>query len=245
MTADPIFNIEGQFAKRPMFFFCDHATNHMPPEFNNLGLDARYLETHIAYDIGALRLSRMLATRLEARLSWCGFSRLLIDPNRSKDREDLMPCVSDGIVVPGNKGLSELEREDRAVRFFEPYHHQLAAEIGDAQIQYGDPLIVSIHSFTPALHTDREKRPWQVGVLWSHDEPTARKFMTALGQTSDVTIGDNAPYDARGFNYSIDRHVAPHGLRHLTLEVRQDLVGDERAITKMADLLEGPIVGLI
>ena len=69
--------------------------------------------------------------------------------------------------------------------------------------------------------------------------------MASLGRTSETIIGDNAPYDAHGFNYSIDRHVTPHGLRHLTLEVRQDLIGEDQGIAPMADLLEGPIGDLI
>ena len=245
MTHNPVFNTEGEFEETPAFFFCDHATNFVPSHFDNLGLDHRYLETHIAFDIGALELSRTLSRRYGARLAWCGFSRLIIDPNRSKDRSDLIPEISDGIEVIGNSELSEADREARTRDFFEPYHHALAGEIGMSLARFDDPLIVSLHSFTPALHTDHKPRAWEVGVLWSHDEPTARAFMANLAKSSEVIIGDNEPYDARGFNYSVDRHVKPHKARHLTLEVRQDLIGDAAGVARMADLLERPIGDLI
>ncbi len=239
------FQTEGQFAKSPMLFFCDHASNTMPDELESLGLDERYLRTHIAYDIGSLDLTRTLVQAFDTRLIWCDFSRLLVDPNRSHDREDLIPNISDGIDIPGNHNLSAVAREERIERFFEPYHHALASEIDAARQHFEDPLIVSIHSFTPSLHTDHVKRPWEIGVLWAHDEPTARAFMASVTKRSDLTIGDNAPYDARGFNYSIDRHVKPLGLKHLTLEVRQDLLLNDQDIAEMADLLKGAIGDLI
>lgn len=241
MSTESAFHVEGHIEETPIFFFCDHATNTIPAAFQNLGLDARYLETHIGYDIGALDLTRRLAKDFSARLAHCGFSRLLIDPNRSLDREDLIPFVSDGITVPGNAGLTAVAREERVSRFFEPYHKALAREIDAVRSEYQTPLIVSIHSFTPKLHTDKVDRPWEVGVLWAHDEPSARSFMASLSAHSNLAVGDNAPYDARGFNYTIDRHVKPQGLRHLTLEIRQDLIAAPEGRAAIAPLLKSAI----
>jgi len=42
----------------PVFVFCDHATNHVPANLNNLGLDDVDLCRHIAWDIGAETLTR-------------------------------------------------------------------------------------------------------------------------------------------------------------------------------------------
>ncbi len=245
VSFDPIFQTFGQFGEAPIFFFCDHAAGTIPHEFHNLGLDERYLRTHIAFDIGARDLTLSLAKAFDARALCADFSRLLVDPNRSMDRSDHIPELSDGIEVPGNKGLSGGEREKRITRFFEPYHLVLAEEIDAARRSFDTPLIVSVHSFTPRLHVDHQDRPWDIGVLWAHDEPSARSFMASVKQRSDFVIGDNEPYDARGFNYSIDRHIKPLGLKHLTLEVRQDLLLDEAAIETMSRLLEGAISDLI
>ncbi len=78
-----------------------------------------------------------------------------------------------------------------------------------------------------------------MGLLWREDETSARAFMAELAATTDYTVGDNQPYDARIFNYSVDRHVGPRGLRHITLEVRQDLVSNESDVDRVAGKL-GP-----
>jgi predicted N-formylglutamate amidohydrolase len=246
MSFDPVFQTHGTFGEAPIFFFCDHATPRIPDEFHNLGLDARFLQTHIAYDIGAKDLTLALADHFGARAITSDFSRMLVDPNRSMDRDDHIPAVSDGIEIPGNQGLTAVAREERIHRFFEPYHQALAEEIDAARGALSDPLLVSVHSFTPRLHTTHEDRPWHVGILWAHDEPTAKRFITALRERApDYRVGDNEPYDARGFNYTIDRHIKPLGLRHLTLEVRQDLIADAQGIAAMSRLLAGAIGDLM
>ncbi len=246
MSFDNVFDAFGGFGETPVFFFCDHATATIPREFHNLGLDERFLRTHIALDIGAKDLTLSLAEAFRARAVCSDFSRLLVDPNRAMDRDDHIPAVSDGIKIPGNVGLSAVEREERIQRFFEPYHLALAEEIDTARRIYGNPLVVSIHSFTPRLHTDKEDRPWRIGVLWAHDEPTARAFITALqGHDPGQPIGNNAPYDARGFNYTIDRHIKPLKLPHLTLEVRQDLLLTGAGVAAMSRLLAAAIGDLM
>jgi len=246
MSFDNVFDTFGAFGETPIFFFCDHATASIPREYHSLGLDERFLRTHIAHDIGAKDLTLSLAATFKARALCSDFSRLLVDPNRSMDRADHIPEVSDGIEVPGNKGLSAVDREERITRFFEPYHLALAEEIDAARRAFDDPLLVSVHSFTPRLHVAHEDRPWHLGVLWAHDEPTARGFIKAAGvHAPHLRVGDNEPYDARGFNYTVDRHIKPLGARHLTLEVRQDLLQDEAGAKDMSRLLAAAIGDLM
>lgn len=246
MSSDSVFDISGAFGAAPMLLFCDHAAPTIPAPYNNLGLDERYLATHIAYDIGARDLTLSLAATFETRAVCSNFSRLLIDPNRAMDRDDHIPAVSDGVEIPGNQGLGNMERQARITRFFEPYHLALGQEVDAAAQTFDDPLIVSVHSFTPRLHATHEDRPWHIGILWAHDEPTARAFLAALADRApDFLVGDNKPYDARGFNYTIDRHIKPLGLRHLTLEVRQDLLVDEDGVETMTRLLAGAIGDLM
>lgn len=227
------------------FFFCDHATNDLPAAYGGLGLSDELLASHIAYDIGAADLAMALADRFAAPGLLCGYSRLLIDPNRSLDRTDLILAESDGVVVPANVNLPAAERHRRITEYFDPYHEQLDYEIEQICAENSDPLIVSIHSFTRRLNVDPQDRPWHVGVLWNHDEPTARDFIDALSRRDDVVVGDNKPYDAREFNYSIDRSVASAKLRHLTLEIRNDVIADESGVARMADLLAPEIRALM
>ncbi len=240
------FETGGAFADTPLLFFCDHASNEIPADFDNLGLSEQELNSHIALDIGAGEVTRALARAFHTRAAFAKYSRLLIDPNRSMDRDDFIPCVSDGVRIPGNENLKASEREERVDRFFEPYHHCLAREIDAACASFADPLFVSVHSFTPKMLSEPELRPWEMAVLWAFDEPSARKFMAALSQYApQFQVGDNEPYDARGFNYTVDRHIKPLRKRHLTLEVRQDLISDPAGVARISALLEKAIRDLL
>ena len=81
---------------------CDHATNAMPAAYGNLGIGEIDLSRHIAYDIGVAGVTEGIAERLGVPAVLCGFSRLLIDPNRGRDDPTLVMRLSDGAVVPGN-----------------------------------------------------------------------------------------------------------------------------------------------
>ncbi|MCI5045958.1 MAG: N-formylglutamate amidohydrolase [Aquisalinus sp.] len=222
----------------PFFIICDHAKNWIPDEYDSLGIPDDVLRTHIAWDPGAGDLTRALAQRLSARAVLCGFSRLLIDPNRSTDRHDLIAESSDEIPIPGNRKLSFEQRSHRIEKFFDPYHQAIDCELNAYQARQVKPFVLSIHSFTPRLLGQKQIRPWHIGALWRHDEETARKFMGAVKEFTPFHVGDNQPYNAKEFNYSVDRHVAPRGLKHITIEVRQDLLESSDQVTRMADLLE-------
>ena len=234
----------GPKGRSAAFLFCDHATNAMPQHYGALGLGKEQLADHIAWDPGAAALTAALGERLGARTVYCGFSRLLIDPNRGLDRDDLILDSSDSIPVPGNRGISWQEREARIARYHRPYHDFLDRELDAHEAAVEDPLIVSIHSFCRALRNARSHRPWQAGILWKDDEHSAREVIEAL-RIRGLDIGDNQPYSAKAYNYTVDRHVGARGLRHLTLEVRQDLIADAEHVRQWADLLAQPLRALM
>ncbi len=229
---------EERFGDAPILVFCDHASNVMPASLECLGLPGDILATHIAWDIGAGDLAEAMARRLGATYFACGFSRLIVDVNRDLTSHDLIPAVADQIPVPGNQMLTEAIRADRIHHFHEPYHQRLAAAIGDLEARAGrHALAVSVHSFTNRLMGAGEERPWGAGMLWREDEASARFMIDWLRREADWPVGDNEPYDARLFNYSVDRHIGPRQMRHLTFEARQDLIADEAGVAAMADLL--------
>ncbi len=228
----------------PIFIFADHAGKVFPGGYDALGLSQDRLETHIASDIGAGPLAMALGRQLEARAFLCRFSRLLIDPNRAIDQADLIPEMSDCVPIPGNQALSPSERQMRIETYYQPYHDALELAISATCAAHEDPLIISVHSFTPRLTGDAQIRPWHVGLLWQEDEATERKFMSLLREDTDFLIGDNQPYNARGLSYSIDCHVVPKELRHLTLEIRQDLIATDAGIDEVANKLVAAICRL-
>ncbi len=239
MTADHVAS-ETIFGDAPIFVFCDHASNAMPDDLKSLGLPDDLLETHIAWDIGAGALSEAIARRLRGRVFQCRFSRLIIDPNRADTAHDLIPTVSDQIPIPGNQMLTNSDRLWRLERFFSPYHRRLRRALDQAS-QERDPFVVSIHSFTRRLMGAESDRPWPIGLLWREDEESARTTIAALTRAAGWPIGDNEPYDARVFNYTVDRHVGPRGLRHLTIEVRQDTICDADGVEKMSAVIAAAI----
>src|SRR3546814_15545061 len=86
-------------------------------------------------------------------------SRLIVDPNRQLDNPTLIPEISDGTVVPGNRDLDAGARRARVDTFFRPYHAAIHRQL-DAMLapwkEEGNvggrvPGLVSMHSFTPIL----------------------------------------------------------------------------------------------
>ena len=165
-----------------------------------------------------------------------GCSRLVIDANRAWDDATLCPAVSDGTVVPGNVALSERARRCRWEQLHQPYHRAIDAWL-HARLHAGDrPALVSIHSFTPEL--GGETRRWPVAALWNRDGRMALPFLRALRELDGLDAGDNVPYSGRvGFGYTMAMHAEPHGLPHLLIELRQDVLAAPAAREAWIDLL--------
>lgn len=236
MHNDPPLTINA-FGEAPFFIFCDHASNFIPPALNSLGLPEDLLQTHVAWDIGAASLAAALAEDLSGVSAACTFSRLVVDANREAEASDLIPAISDQLPIPGNQHLSEDDRQNRISQFHTPYHQRLGEEVDAFAAKHRLPFIISVHSFTDRLMGAAEKRPWKISLLWREDESSARAMIDYLSQETGWRIGDNEPYDARQFNYSIDRHVGPRGLPHLTFEVRQDILLNNDDIKRLSQLL--------
>lgn len=202
----------------------DHASNHVPPDID-LGIDPALLETHIAWDIGALALGEALGFPLHAATA----SRLVIDLNREEDAAGLVPLSSDGILIPGNQGSCE----ERIGRFYRPYHDILAARIASER----PAMLLSLHSFTPQL-TERpnETRPWKVGVLYNTDDRAAR-IAIPLFEAAGIVTGDQLPYSGKMLNATMNRHAEANAIPYLGLEVRQDLIGTEAGVMRWAKRL--------
>jgi predicted N-formylglutamate amidohydrolase len=219
-----VINPEG---RTPVLLLCDHASNAVPRDLNNLGLPPEVLaENHIAWDLGAAKITRRLAERLGAPAVLTGYSRLLIDCNRQPgDPTSIIP-VSDGIVIPGNQNLSDAEAVMRLETFFWPYHHTITNTLAQLWRHGPAPALVAIHSFTPQMR-DGEPRPWHVGLLWNHDPRLAVPLIRWLSADPRLCVGDNEPYSGREVGYTMDTHGEAAGLPHVLFEVRQDLVATE------------------
>jgi len=199
----------------------DHASNHVPDDID-LGIDPGLLETHIAWDIGALAVAEVLGFPLIEP----GVSRLVIDMNRDLDAAALVPLESDGIRLRNRPS----DRADRVARFYRPYHDEIAARIAADK----PSMLLSLHSFTPQL-TEKpdEKRPWEVGVLYNNDDRAARIAIPLLSAAGIVT-GDQQPYSGKILNTTMNRHGEGTGTSYLGLEIRQDLIADAQGVSRWA-----------
>ena len=82
-------------------------------------------------------------------------------------------------------------------------------------------------------------------MLWDQDEANARACSRACGPQKGLVIGDNEPYSGKHpANYTIDHHAKAHGLPHVCIEVRQDLLSSPAGIERWVRLL-ARIVGEI
>jgi predicted N-formylglutamate amidohydrolase len=116
-------------AVSPLLLVCDHASRALPPAYGNLGIGDAELARHIGWDIGAAALTRRLAVDLKAPAVLAPWSRLLIDLNRAPDDPTSICAVSDGTVIPANRGIGEEERARRVAQLHRPYHAGIAAEM--------------------------------------------------------------------------------------------------------------------
>jgi predicted N-formylglutamate amidohydrolase len=214
----------------------DHASNRIPAEYADLGLPAAELERHIAYDIGAAPLARLLSERLRAPTLLSAFSRLLIDPNRGEDDPTLVMRLSDGAVVPGNAGADTAEISRRLDRFYRPYHAAIASLIEAMLARGRPPAVFSLHSYTPVWKGAR--RPWHAGVLWDRDPRLALPLLEGLRSEHGLRVGDNEPYAGTLKNDVIYRHATSRGLANALLEVRNDLIATPAGVLEWADRLE-------
>jgi predicted N-formylglutamate amidohydrolase len=227
------FHIIPAASEAPLFFFGDHASRQIPDRYDNLGLTGDDLTRHIAWDIGSEAVIRGLCERFDCGGVVAGFSRLLIDPNRSKRMDSLIPESSDGTLIPGNQGVTPEARAERIETLYTPYHTALTEELNKAP----SPLVVSVHSFTPKPN-EGEVRKLDMGLLVKHDETTAQAYKDALYRSAPkLSVGMNEPYSAHDLNHTIDLHVAPRALRHLAIEIRQDHIRHDHGVARYVKIL--------
>lgn len=231
----------------PLLIFGDHASRHIPARYGDLGLSGEDLTRHIAWDIGTETVIRELCARYGAAGHICGFSRLLIDANRDPHAAGLIPSASDGTDIPANQDLSYMERALRVAEFYAPYHGALAQAVEALRGAHENPLLLSVHSFTPKPLTGPDSaagRPMDLALLVKDDTQTAQAFMAgAAEQFPDFDCRINEPYSAYDLNYTIDVHAK--GLRHLAIEIRQDHIDTNAKARGLAEPLGNILKSLI
>lgn len=218
------WTVLGAPKKGGILVISDHASAKVPDDID-LGVDPALLDQHIAVDIGVADVAAHMVAGGHADAAILGgVSRLVLDANRDVDAAGLIPIVSDGHEILGNR-LDDAQRAERVARFFTPYHDKISEILDEVR----PAMILSLHSFTPALVSDpSQQRPWHVGVLYNEDDRLAAPAIAAL-QAEGLNVGDQLPYSGKILNATMNRHAEGNDIPYIGIELRQDLVagGDD------------------
>ncbi len=228
------FEIVNREGTAHLQLICDHASRRVPSALADLGVPKSAFDRHIAYDIGAESVARLLSAELDAPLVLAGYSRLVLDLNRPIGHPESIPEISDAIAIPANRGLDENAKRQRIIELFEPYHDAVNRSLARLWERGPAPALFSVHSFSPGYGAT--PRPWDVGILWNRDPRIAVPMMDRLERTG-LHVGDNEPYSGRDLAYTIDMHGAAAGIANCVIEINQDQLMDDAGIHRWAEIL--------
>ncbi len=213
---------------------CEHASHHIPAGFAGLGLSQIDRKSHAVWDPGALAVAEALSLHLDAPLVAGQVSRLIYDCNRPPEALDAMPARSELIEVPGNRDLTAAERAARTQTYYHPFHDALSQALAGKT----DPVLVTIHSFTPIYHG--KPRAVEIGVLHDADTRLADALLACGPAHSAHQIERNMPYGPQnGVTHTLKEHALPQTRPNVMLEIRNDLIATQNAQAKMAKMIAG------
>jgi predicted N-formylglutamate amidohydrolase len=229
--------VQNPRAGSPILFISDHAGRAIPRRLGTLGLSDADLERHIAWDIGIQGVTTPLADNLGATYIYQRYSRLVIDCNRRPGVSQSIVLTSDGTDIPGNRNLTEGEVRARETEFLRPYHRAIEQELERRKAAVQPTVIFAMHSCTP-IFGDNPPRPWHIGVIAHGDWRIGDALIDLLTAETDLCVGRNKPYEVNmETDYTVPIHAEGRGLPYVEIEIRQDLIGDEKGQVRWADLL--------
>jgi predicted N-formylglutamate amidohydrolase len=236
---DPVA-LENASARGRIILVCEHASRLLPKSLGTLGLSEEALASHIAWDPGALAVSRLMAKSLDATLIFQRFSRLVYDCNRPPESPAAMPEKSEIFDVLGNVGLDQAARDARTQALYLPFREKLSRLVKDRIAEGRAPVIVTMHSFTPVYFG--KQRAVEIGILHDADARLA-DAMLAAGTGGLYNIRRNEPYGPEdGVTHTLKEHGLSNGLLNVMIEVRNDLIRDEVDQRVVADYLTGLLI---
>ena len=221
----------------PFVIVCDHASNRIPERYGNLGLSHTERLSHIAWDPGALAVSRRLSELLDAPLVQSTVSRIVIDCNRELDAPDLIWTLSEATRIAANENLHPDERQYRIDHFHRPYHASIETLLEARRHAGQETILVCMHSFTPVYHG--VPRPWPIGLIHGVDTAYTKALFDALkAEDPDLNVGWNEPYAAlSGVTLTLERHGDGRGLEATMIEIRHDEILEPAGVTLWSDRL--------
>lgn len=234
---DPVA-LENAVARGQVILVCEHASSLLPKSLGTLGLTEAALASHIAWDPGALAVSRLMAKSLDATLLFQRFSRLVYDCNRPPESPAAMPEKSEVFDVPGNAGLDRTARHARTEALYVPFREKLSRLVQERVAEGRAPVIVTMHSFTPVYFG--KPRAVEIGILHDADTRLADAMLAEAALDKRYDARRNEPYGPQdGVTHTLKEHGLSNGLANVMIEVRNDLIQDEAGQRVVAGYLAG------
>jgi predicted N-formylglutamate amidohydrolase len=219
-----------------VLILCEHASNHIPDRYCGLGLGPDEQQGHIAWDPGALAISKILSSALDAPLVASKISRLVYDCNRPPAAASAIPAKSEIFEIPGNVGLSPTARQERVTTAYQPFLDSVAAVLAPRLAKNHPTAVVTIHSFTPIYFG--KPRAVEIGLLHDKDRRLADAMLANQQLLQFRRLERNQPYGPEdGVTHSLQIHAIDHGLANVMIEVRNDLLKTDAAVAVVAEEL--------
>ncbi|MEO1143669.1 MAG: N-formylglutamate amidohydrolase [Pseudomonadota bacterium] len=222
-----LINGDGKF---PALLVCEHASNHIPECYNQLGISDEMAQSHAAWDPGALEIAEHLSQSFDAPLVKGEVSRLLYDCNRPPEAESAMVEKSEYDEIPGNKNLSDADRDRRVSRIYEPFRQCVEQAVS------GLDALITIHSFTPVYFG--KHRPVEVGILHDSDSRLADEMLDLAQKYTKLAVRRNEPYGPQdGVMHTLKLHGISNNILNVMIELRSDLIHTKQQRSNVADML--------
>ncbi len=197
---------------------CEHASAAVPAALGDLGLPARVLRSHRAFDQGALPIARTLARALRTPLLAGAWSRLVADLNRSAEHAKVIAERIDGRAVPGNQ-LTAAGRQQRLRRYWQPWRQRTERRIA-AMAARGPVLHLAIHSFVERL--GGVERTNDLGLLCDPARSREVAFCRGLQRTLAAAgwkVRRNFPYFGHTDGFTTHLRSRLPAARYLGIEI--------------------------
>lgn len=236
--------VENVNADGAVVLVCEHASSLLPTAAGTLGLSSEALSSHIAWDPGALAVSRLLSAKLDALLVHQRFSRLIYDCNRPPESSAAMPEKSEIYEIPGNRDLAVAERYARTAAIYVPFHDRISAVLASRAAAGRSSVLVTVHSFTPVYFG--KPRAVEIGILHDTDTRLADAMLDGAAKAGRFRVERNSPYGPEdGVTHTLRLHALPAGHANVMIEVRNDLIANSVDQEVMADYLAGLIADAV
>jgi len=137
--------------KNHFIITCEHASNAVPAEWIHLFEEyGEVLKSHRGWDPGAIELAEQIAEKLGANLHTYPWTRLLIEPNRSKNHSSLFSQFT--------KSLPDDQKLKITKSYWSPYREKVREEIENLAASGKRVIHISVHTFTPVWENRAEPR---------------------------------------------------------------------------------------